>query len=75
MVMSTKMIMDWAWKVDSVDAQSVITLDQKIERIQMKIQSAQGVMLGTTRRPARSPRAWPKWSRRCSKQCSRTPSG
>jgi hypothetical protein len=45
MVMSTKMIMDWAWKVDSVDAQSVITLDQKIERIQMKIQSAQGVML------------------------------
>jgi hypothetical protein len=42
---STKMTMDMAWKVDSVDKQGVITIDQQFERIQMKMQTAQGVMM------------------------------
>ena len=43
--MSTKMTMDMVWKVDSVDDQGVITLDQLIQGIRMKLQSAQGVLM------------------------------
>jgi hypothetical protein len=42
---TTKMTMDMAWKVDTVDDKGMITLDQLIERIQMKVQSAQGVIM------------------------------
>ena len=42
---STKMTMDMDWKVDSVDDQGLINLDQVIQRMQMKVQSAQGVIM------------------------------
>jgi len=43
--MSTKTTMDMDWKVDSVDDQGVITLDQTIQRMQLKTQGAQGVLI------------------------------
>ena len=42
---STKMTMVMLWKVDSVDDQGLITLDQVIESMEMKVQSAQGVIM------------------------------
>ncbi len=42
---SSKMAMDLVWKVESVDDQGVITSDQSFQRIEMKVQSAQGVIM------------------------------
>jgi hypothetical protein len=36
---------DMSWKAESVDDQGVISMDQTIDRMQMKMQSAQGVLL------------------------------
>ncbi len=44
-VLSTKLTMDMVWKVDSVDDHGLITLDELIQRMVLKTQSAQGVLL------------------------------
>lgn len=58
--LSTKMAMDLVWKIDAVDDQGVISLDQTIERIQVKLQSAQGVMLEFDSAAAKEPEGMAK---------------
>jgi len=45
MTFSTKTTMDMDWKVDAVDDKGEITMDQTIQRIQLKTQGAQGVLM------------------------------
>jgi hypothetical protein len=45
MAFTTKQIMDMTWTVESVAAEGGIVIAQKTDRIQMKMQSAQGVVM------------------------------
>ena len=45
MKFTTTQIMDMRWQVESVDDAGVISIDQQITRVQMKMQSPQGVNL------------------------------
>jgi hypothetical protein len=45
MAFTTKQIMDMTWSVESVAAEDAVVMAQKIDRIQMKMQSAQGVIM------------------------------
>jgi hypothetical protein len=45
MAFITKQIMDMTWTVESVAAEDAVVIAQKTDRIQMKMQSAQGVIM------------------------------
>ena len=45
MAFTTKQIMDMTWTVESVAAEDAVVIAQKTDRVQMKMQSAQGVIM------------------------------